>query len=92
MWNGNYNLAKQDNNLNFFTTFQQIVKILDLINICIKNFISPDMALLVESRQDSTLTEVGALMKTYLQHDDWEVKDSALNLLFTCIDVAYVSK
>ncbi|XP_026728999.1 uncharacterized protein LOC113494749 isoform X3 [Trichoplusia ni] len=69
---------------------KQIVKILDLINICIKNFISPDMALLLESRQDSTLTEVGALMKTYLQHDDWEVKDSALNLLFTCIDVAYV--
>lgn len=77
---------------NKYTHFQQVIKVLDLIDICVKKFLSPNMTLLVESRQDSTLNEIGALMRTYLQHDDWEVKDSALNLLYSCIDVAYISK
>ncbi|CAH0579482.1 unnamed protein product [Chrysodeixis includens] len=69
---------------------KQVIKVLDLIDICVKKFLSPNMTLLVESRQDSTLNEIGTLMKTYLQHDDWEVRDSALNLLYSCIDVAYI--
>ncbi|CAH0579484.1 unnamed protein product [Chrysodeixis includens] len=69
---------------------KQIVKSLDLIDICVKKFLSPNMSLLVESQQDSTLNEIGALMKTYLQHDEWEVKDSALNLLCSCTEICFI--
>lgn len=65
---------------------------LDLIDLCMKKFLSPNMTLLVESRQESTLTVIGAVMKTYIHHEDWEVRDSALNLLLSCTDLSFISK
>lgn len=65
---------------------------LDLIDLCIKKFLSPNMILLVESQQESTLTVIGAVMKTYMHHEDWEVRDSALNLLLSCTDISFISE
>ncbi|KAF9418518.1 hypothetical protein HW555_004667 [Spodoptera exigua] len=82
---GLMNLLKQD-----ILNTKQIVQVLDLIDLCMKKFLSPNMTLLVESRQESTLTVIGAVMKTYMHHDDWEVRDSALNLLLSCTDLSFI--
>ncbi|KAJ8729885.1 hypothetical protein PYW07_016923 [Mythimna separata] len=82
---GLMNLLKQ----NILNT-KQIVQVLDLIDLCMKKFLSPNMTLLVESRQESTLTVIGAVMKMYMLHEDWEVRDSALNLLLSCTDISFI--
>lgn len=65
---------------------------MDLIDISIKKFLSPDMTLLVESQQGSALNEIGCVMKTFIKHEDWELRDSALSLLLTCTEIAFISK
>ncbi|XP_035433329.2 uncharacterized protein LOC118264800 [Spodoptera frugiperda] len=82
---GLMNLLKQD-----ILNTKQTVQVLDLIDLCMKKFLSPNMTLLVESRQESTLTVIGAVMKTYIHHEDWEVRDSALNLLLSCTDLSFI--
>ncbi|XP_021184295.3 uncharacterized protein LOC110372089 [Helicoverpa armigera] len=82
---GLMNLLKQ----NILET-KQIVQVLDLIDLCVKKFLCPNMTLLVEIRQESTLTVIGEVMRTYMHHEDWEVRDSALNLLLTCTDISFI--
>uniref|UniRef100_A0A2A4J5M7 Uncharacterized protein n=1 Tax=Heliothis virescens TaxID=7102 RepID=A0A2A4J5M7_HELVI len=82
---GLMNLLKQ----NILDT-KQVVQVLDLIDLCVKKFLCPNMTLLVEIRQESTLTVIGEVMKTYMHHEDWEVRDSALNLLLTCTDISFI--
>ncbi|XP_075973891.1 integrator complex assembly factor Brat1-like [Anticarsia gemmatalis] len=76
---------------NFLTT-KQVAQVLDLVDICVKKFLSPNMSLLVESKctQDSTLNEIGGVIKLYTQHEDWEVRDSALNLLNSCTEISFI--
>lgn len=63
-----------------------------MIDLSIRKFLSPDLALLMETRAGSTLNEIGLMTKTYLQHDDWEIRDSALQLVLSCTDAAYISE
>lgn len=65
---------------------------LDLVEMSTKKFLSPDMTLLVESKHGSALSEMTSLMQRFIQHEDWEVRDSALSLLLACTDIAFVSK
>lgn len=71
--------------------FQGLVQTIDLINLSVRNFLSPDMRLLVESDSGSSLSEIGVMTKEYMQHPDWEVRESALSLLLSCADVSFVS-
>ncbi|XP_068632250.1 uncharacterized protein cry isoform X2 [Battus philenor] len=68
----------------------ELVQTIDLINLSVNKFISPDMTLLVESKSGSSLTEIGTMTKEYVQHEDWEVRESALSLLLTCTDISFV--
>ncbi|KPJ17653.1 hypothetical protein RR48_07141 [Papilio machaon] len=79
------NLMKQK-----FMCAKGLVQTIDLINLSVRNFLSPDMQLLVESHSGSSLSEIGAMTKEYMQHPDWEVRESALSLLLSCTDVSFV--
>lgn len=71
--------------------FQLQLQVLTLIELSITKFLSPDLALLMETGAGSTLNEIGQMIKSYLQHDDWAIRDSALQLVHSCTDVAYIS-
>ncbi|XP_049869469.1 uncharacterized protein LOC126369205 isoform X2 [Pectinophora gossypiella] len=79
------NLLKQN-----ILPIKQLLQALDLIDLSIQQFLSPDLALLIASRRGSTLNEIAAVMSSYLQHPEWEVRDSALHLLLSCTELAYV--
>ncbi|KAJ0177424.1 hypothetical protein K1T71_007433 [Dendrolimus kikuchii] len=82
---GLMNLLKQN-----ILPSKQLLQVMDLIDLSIKKFLSPDMTLLVESQQGSALNEIGGVMKALIQHEDWEVRDSALSLLLSCTEIAFV--
>ncbi|CAH2037077.1 unnamed protein product, partial [Iphiclides podalirius] len=67
-----------------------LVQTLDLIDISIKKFLCPDMTLLIENKDESSLAEIGAITKEYIQHQEWEVRDSALILLLSCTQLSFV--
>lgn len=70
------------------------MQVLDILDICMKKFLSPSMTLLIDvnSTPSNTLNEIGKVILLYTQHEDWEVRDSALNLLKSCTEIAFVSK
>ncbi|KAF5293603.1 hypothetical protein FQA39_LY03088 [Lamprigera yunnana] len=65
-----------------------VVRILKLINLSIVRFMSPHMALLVEGSKDSTMAKLGSLLATKLHDQDWDVRDSSLEILHTVSDIA----
>ncbi|CAB3251937.1 unnamed protein product [Arctia plantaginis] len=81
------NLLKQT-----FLTTKHVVQVLDMLDICMQKFLSPSMTLLVDinSTPSNTLNEIGKVILLYTQHEDWEVRDSALNLLKSCTEIAFV--
>lgn len=72
--------------------FQQLLQVLDLIELSIKQFLSPVLTLLVENRHGGALCELAAVMPGLLRYECWEVRDCALSLLLACTDIAFVSK
>ncbi|XP_063837827.1 uncharacterized protein LOC135086934 isoform X1 [Ostrinia nubilalis] len=67
-----------------------LIQALNLIDLSIKNFLSPDLSLLVESKNGSTLYEIGKVVRSFMYHEEWEIRDSALQIVLSCTDVAYV--
>lgn len=67
-----------------------VMQALDLINITVKKFLSPDLNLLMESKTGSALNEIGETIRIHMSSQDWEVRDSALQLLFTCTEMAFI--
>lgn len=60
-----------------------VVKGLKLVNISIAKYLTPNMALLIDNIQESSMTAVGPLLYAKLHDPTWEVRDSALELLCT---------
>lgn len=72
--------------------FQLLLQALSLLDWTIKKFLSPDLTLLVDIKNGSTIQEMGKEIRAYLTHEEWEVRDSALQIVLTCTQVSYISK
>lgn len=66
------------------------VAILKAMNSCINGFIPPVMSMLVNSErmEENSVELMGKILTIYLGDTEWEVRDSALELLLTCMKIA----
>ncbi|KAK4874486.1 hypothetical protein RN001_013846 [Aquatica leii] len=68
---------------------KMIVQAFKLINLSIARFMSPNLALLVEGSNEFTaMTKLGGLLQTKLHDREWEVRDSALEVIHTISEIA----
>lgn len=63
-----------------------------LLQYAIEQYMSPNLALLVDRTQDSSLHMVGPLLVTKLQDDDWEIRQGGLGVLRTICELSHSSK
>jgi BRCA1-associated ATM activator 1 len=52
----------------------------------------PSLSLLIESKPGCAMHEIGTLIYMKMHDINWEVRDSALELLYVCTEIAYVSE
>ncbi|RZC33916.1 hypothetical protein BDFB_014214 [Asbolus verrucosus] len=71
---------------------QVVVKTLKLINIAIAKYMSPNLALLVDSATDSTVALLGPLLYLKLRDDEPKVKETALDVVCTISRMSNISK
>ncbi|XP_032520221.2 uncharacterized protein LOC116772216 [Danaus plexippus] len=82
-----FNILKIKNN-NFSSRF--VVIALNVITITVKKFLPPTLSLLMESKPGSSMDELGELIYMKLNDFQWEVRDSALELLYVCTDICFI--
>lgn len=73
-------------------TPQLAVRTLKLAQLNIEHFMSPHLALLDENLSGSTLDQIGPTMMKRLHDANWEVRDSALELLTSVASISVCSK
>lgn len=71
---------------------QLVVKALKLVNVSLVKYMSPNLALLVDRTNDSTLAVLGPLLCTKLCDMTWEVRDSALEVVCTISHMSSTSE
>lgn len=69
-----------------------MVTALNVISITVKKFLPPNLSLLMESKPGSTMHELGKLIYMKMHDLNWEVRDSALELLYVVTDISFISK
>ncbi|KAF5269582.1 hypothetical protein FQR65_LT05920 [Abscondita terminalis] len=68
---------------------KMIVQTFKLINLSIARFMAPNLALLVEgSSEVTTMAKLGGILQTKLHDREWEVRDSALEVVHTISEIA----
>lgn len=67
-----------------------MVAALNLITITVKKFLPPSLSLLMESIPGSAIHDLGQLIFEKLHDRNWEVRDSALELLLVCTELSFV--
>ncbi|GJQ72358.1 hypothetical protein Trydic_g3443 [Trypoxylus dichotomus] len=60
-----------------------IIEALKLLNLSISKYMSPNLALLIDKTKDSALDQIGPLLINKLHDMNWEIRDSALEILIT---------
>ncbi|XP_059051549.1 uncharacterized protein LOC131846300 [Achroia grisella] len=70
--------------------FKFVVTALNIITLTVKKFLPPNLSLLMEAKPGSSLHDIGQLIYTKMHDMHWEVRDSALELLYVCTDFAYI--
>ncbi|XP_071444768.1 BRCA1-associated ATM activator 1 [Hetaerina americana] len=60
---------------------QVVVQAFQLMKRCIEDFIPPNLALLTNSLQNSSLSQLGPLLEKRIHDLNWEVKDSVYEVL-----------
>ncbi|KAI4456511.1 brca1-associated atm activator 1 [Holotrichia oblita] len=60
-----------------------VIEALKLLNLSISKYMSPNLALLIDKTQDSALDQIGPLLINKLHDMNWEIRDSALEILIT---------
>lgn len=63
-----------------------------LLQFAIEKYMSPNLALLVDRTQDSSLHMLGPLLVVKLQDDDWEIRNGGLGVLTTICELSHSSK
>ncbi|XP_026751634.1 uncharacterized protein LOC113512060 [Galleria mellonella] len=67
-----------------------VVTALNILTLTVRKFLPPNLSLLMESKPGSSIHDIGQLIYTKMHDLHWEVRDSALELLFVCTDFAYI--
>lgn len=67
-----------------------IVTSLNVIAITIKKFLPPNLSLLMDSKPGSSMHELGTMIYMKMHDMNWEVRDSALELLHVCTELSYI--
>ncbi|KAM3959213.1 uncharacterized protein ACR2FA_006752 [Aphomia sociella] len=67
-----------------------VVIALNILTLTVKKFLPPSLSLLMETKPGSAVHDIGKLIYTKMHDLHWEVRDSALELLFVCTDFAFV--
>lgn len=68
-----------------------MIKAFRLAQLTIKKFLSPNLALLVDSTHGSVIEEIGKTIYEKLHDTHWDIRDSAMELLYIVADVAEIS-
>jgi hypothetical protein len=71
---------------------QLSVQGLELMKVAIQNFMPPNLALLMNTLQGSTIDQVGPILQKRLHDTNWDVRDSALEVLQVVTGIAEISK
>ncbi|XP_052129005.1 uncharacterized protein LOC113202106 isoform X2 [Frankliniella occidentalis] len=66
-----------------------VVQALQLIKLCIENFMPPNLALLTNSLSGTSLDHLGPLIYKRLHDPHWEVRDSSLEVLLTLATISH---
>lgn len=78
--------------INNCTIRQLSVQALKLTQLAVEHFLAPNLALLVENLKDSALDILGPTVARRLHDKNWEVRDSALELLGAMGQISVVSE
>lgn len=71
--------------------FQFVVVSLKVIGLLVKKFLQPNLSLLVDGQPGGSIHDLGKLIYRKMQDRHWEIRDTALELLHICTDIAYIS-
>lgn len=63
-----------------------------LLQFAIEKYMSPNLALLVDRTNDSSLNMLGPLLTAKLQDADWEIREGSLRVLTTICELSHSSK
>lgn len=72
--------------------FQHSVQALQLLQLSIEHFLAPNLALLCDTLQGSGMEELGPVIYKKLHDSSWEIRDSALELLTSMVELSKMSK
>ena len=61
---------------------------LKLLKLSIEKYMSPNLALLVDNTENNALHLVSPLLRSKLHDSNWEIRDSALEILITISTIA----
>lgn len=73
-------------------TTRLAVQALKLTQLCIEQFMSPNMALLVNTIQNSCMEALGLVILKRMHDNDWETRDSTLELLDSMVKISEISE
>ncbi|CAG9824587.1 unnamed protein product [Phaedon cochleariae] len=66
-----------------------VISSLQLMEKALVKHMTPEMALLIDTGEDSTINSILTMLKAKLHDSDWEVRDSAVEMVRTVIVSAY---
>ncbi|KAJ8728372.1 hypothetical protein PYW08_016757 [Mythimna loreyi] len=67
-----------------------VVVSLKVIGLTMKKFLQPNLTLLVDAQPGGSIHDLGKLIYRKMQDRHWEIRDTALELLYICTDIAYI--
>ncbi|XP_072931686.1 uncharacterized protein [Epargyreus clarus] len=67
-----------------------VMTALNVITLTVKKFLPPNLSLLLETKPGSCMHELGKLIYMKMHDYNWEVRDSALELLLVCTEISYI--
>lgn len=65
---------------------------LKVIGLTVKKFLQPNLSLLMDSKPGGSIHDLGKLIYMKMHDRHWEIRDTALELLQICTEIAYISK
>lgn len=69
--------------------FQLTIEALKLLKLSIAKYMSPNLALLVDRINDSSLGQLGPLLRSKLAEEHWEIRDHSLQVLITISELSH---
>lgn len=72
--------------------FQFVVTALNVISTTIKKSLTPNLSLLLDTKPGTGMHEIGHLISMKMHDLNWEIRDTALELLLICTELSFISK